>query len=52
MLKELVFYECYQSINEALKREKQLKMWKRDWKLNLVESFNPNWYDLYDDLNR
>ena len=44
----LVFYEVYEQINEAIAREKQLKEWKRDWKLELIESKNSNWKDLYD----
>ena len=34
----------------AIDREKQLKEWKRDWKLDLVERTNPTWIDLYDSL--
>jgi putative endonuclease len=34
----------------ALRREKQIKEWKRDWKINLIESDNPHWVDLYPDL--
>jgi hypothetical protein len=35
-------------VNEAIKREKQLKKWKRQWKNNLIEKDNPDWEDLYD----
>jgi putative endonuclease len=36
----------------AITREKQIKEWKRAWKLRLIESVNPQWRDLYDDLCR
>ncbi len=47
----LVWYETYAGINEAITREKQLKKWERRWKLELIESVNPMWRDLYLDLN-
>ncbi len=49
-LNKLVYYEVYDEINEAIKREKQLKSWKRDWKIELVEKMNNNWDDLYDEI--
>lgn len=42
----LVCYEETSDISEALLREKQLKKWNRQWKLNLIEKFNPEWKDL------
>ncbi len=45
-VKNLVYYEITNSVEAAIAREKQLKNWKRDWKLELVECFNPNWRDL------
>ena len=42
----LVYYEHTESIEAALKREKNLKVWKRAWKIKLIESVNPNWADL------
>ena len=45
-LKVLVYYEEYQNINEAIAREKQLKNWHRQWKVNLIEQENPNWENL------
>ena len=45
-LKLLVYYEMFQDINEAIAREKQLKNWKRSWKIELIEELNPNWEDL------
>ena len=48
--KNLVYYEVFGDINEAILREKQLKKWKREWKIKLIEKNNPGWEDLYDDL--
>ncbi|HBV58294.1 MAG TPA: hypothetical protein DEB73_03485 [Candidatus Magasanikbacteria bacterium] len=42
---KLVYFEEYANVNEALVREKQLKRWKRQWKLELIEKLNPNWDD-------
>jgi putative endonuclease len=47
----LVWYERHDDIVEAIAREKRLKKWNRAWKLELIESVNPDWRDLYDDLN-
>ncbi len=49
-LNKLVYYEVYDEINEAIKREKQLKSWKRDWKIELIEKMNNDWNDLYDEI--
>jgi putative endonuclease len=46
----LVYLEPHQSIDEAIRREKRLKKWRRQWKLNLVENFNPQWRDLWDEI--
>ena len=46
----LVYYEFTPNIMSALHREKQLKKWKRKWKLELIERMNPNWDDLYEGL--
>ena len=43
----LVHYETIEDINSAITREKQLKKWKRQWKIELIEKNNPNWKDLY-----
>ncbi len=53
-LKLLVYYEIFEDIENAIMREKQLKNWHRDWKinLNLIENINPNWDDLYDKICR
>jgi putative endonuclease len=46
----LVYYEEHKSLKEAIKRERQIKKWKREWKIELIEKFNPGWKDLYFDL--
>ena len=48
-LYKLVYYEDYDSITNAINREKQLKNWHRQWKINLINSFNPYWQDLYQE---
>ena len=45
-LSKLVYFEFYQFVNDAIKREKQLKNWKRDWKISLIEEENKSWNDL------
>jgi putative endonuclease len=42
----LVRYEMFGGMEEAIAREKQLKNWHRQWKINLIESENPDWHDL------
>ena len=49
-LKNLVYYEVYNDIEEAIKREKQLKNWHREWKIELVNKQNPQWEDLYESI--
>ncbi len=49
-LKKLVYYEEFQFIEDAIRREKQLKNWHREWKINLIESINPNWDNLWKPL--
>jgi putative endonuclease len=44
---QLVWYELHENMESAIEREKRLKEWKRKWKLELIESTNPNWQDLY-----
>jgi len=46
----LVYYEAYDEIEQAIAREKQLKNWQRDWKIQLIEEKNPDWIDLYPSL--
>jgi putative endonuclease len=47
---ELVYFEQHGEMFEALTREKQIKKWKRAWKINLIEKDNPAWRDLWGDL--
>jgi len=49
-LEKLVYYELSISIESAIKREKQLKNWHRQWKINLIKNFNPELKDLYDTI--
>jgi len=44
---QLVWYEVHEGMESAIEREKRLKEWKRKWKLELIESTNPSWQDLY-----
>jgi putative endonuclease len=50
-VKMLVWYEPYPTALEAIAHEKRLKRWKREWKLDLIETMNPDWRDLYETLN-
>jgi putative endonuclease len=43
----LVWYELHETVESAIKREKNIKEWKRAWKLDLIEGGNPDWDDLY-----
>ena len=45
---KLVYYEAIDNIESAIIREKQLKKWKRDWKIKLIKDFNPTFDDLYE----
>jgi putative endonuclease len=47
---KLVYHEIYKYIDEAIAREKELKKWKRGWKINLIEKDNPTWRDLFHDM--
>jgi len=46
----LVWFENHESIEEAITREKQIKEWRRGWKVNLIQAMNPEWRDLYEDF--
>ena len=50
-LRLLVYYEEFQYIDDAIQREKQLKNWHRSWKINLIESVNPEWKNLWKPLD-
>ncbi|OGF43371.1 GIY-YIG nuclease, partial [Candidatus Falkowbacteria bacterium RIFOXYB2_FULL_47_14] len=47
---KLVHYEFYQYVNDAIQREKELKRYKRQWKIELIEKGNPAWRDLFNDF--
>ncbi|QYJ00912.1 GIY-YIG nuclease family protein [Thalassovita mediterranea] len=47
---QLVWFETHDDIKEAIAREKRIKRWKRAWKLELIETGNPDWRDLYSEL--
>lgn len=48
---DLVWYEMHGTMENAIHKEKMIKEWKRQWKLELIEKDNPNWQDLYEELN-
>ena len=49
-LNKLVYFEQFEDMDNAIIREKRLKLWKRDWKNRLINEINPSWRDLYPDL--
>lgn len=49
-VKHLVYFEEFDDIGAAIHRETRLKKWNRKWKLDLIESQNPEWNDLYDEM--
>ncbi len=51
-LQKLVWYEAHADIEEAIKREKRLKKWLREWKFALIEKHNPLWEDLWEGITR
>jgi len=46
----LVYFEIFDDAMSAIEREKELKKWRRDWKIRLIEEANPDWADLYEGL--
>jgi putative endonuclease len=46
----LVWYEIHETIETAIQREKEIKNWKRAWKIKTIEELNPGWRDLYSEL--
>lgn len=48
----LVWFECYDDPENAIAREKDIKKWRRAWKLRLIEQMNPDWRDLYDEITQ
>jgi len=49
-VKNLVYFEKHDCVNTATLREKRIKKWQRAWKIELIESMNPEWKDLYDEI--
>lgn len=49
-VKTLVYYELHDRMEDAILRESQMKAWKRQWKLELIEKMNPAWKDLYEEI--
>jgi putative endonuclease len=50
-VKRLVYYEQHDTVPLAIQREKNIKHWPREWKIDLIASLNPEWRDLYSDIN-
>ncbi|MBI5203850.1 MAG: GIY-YIG nuclease family protein [Nitrospirae bacterium] len=46
----LVYFEMFEDIKDAITRERHIKEWKRKWKTELIQSINPYWRDLYEDI--
>lgn len=49
-VKNLVYFEVYEDYWNAANREKRMKKWNRQWKIDLIEKANPEWRDLYGDI--
>jgi len=49
-LGRLVWFEAHEDVKSAIEREKKIKKWRRDWKVNLVQTENPTWDDLYQSI--
>ena len=47
-----VYYEEHGTAHDAIQREKNIKPWSREWKIDLIASINPDWRDLYDDITQ
>ena len=50
-VKTMVWYEHRQTMEAAIRREKQIKTWQRAWKIRLIEETNPDWRDLHDEID-
>ena len=50
-VKQLVWYDVFESRDAAFGRERQMKEWQRAWTIKLIEASNPDWSDLYETLN-
>jgi putative endonuclease len=49
-VKQLVYFEEHSTAGAAIQREKNIKHWSREWKIDLIVSMNPGWRDLYDEI--
>jgi len=49
-VRRLVWFECYDGPTEAIAREKEIKKWRRTWKVDLIKKENPEWRDLYPEI--
>ncbi|HVT55882.1 MAG TPA: GIY-YIG nuclease family protein [Xanthobacteraceae bacterium] len=49
-VRRLVWFETYDDPTTAITREKEIKKWRREWKVALIEKENPDWRDLYSDI--
>jgi putative endonuclease len=49
-VKRLVYFEQFEEATAAIQREKTMKFWPRQWKINKIEENNPDWCDLYDEI--
>ena len=49
-IKKLVYYEVFSDVRDAIYREKQIKSWSRKKKIEMIEKFNPEWKDLYEEI--
>ncbi|MDR2098977.1 MAG: GIY-YIG nuclease family protein [Rickettsiales bacterium] len=49
-IKMFVYYEIFEDIENAIKREKCIKKWKRNWKFRLIIGMNPDWHDLWNEI--
>jgi len=47
---DLIYFEFHDHIESAIEREKQMKVWKREYKENVINEFNPDWVDLFDQV--
>lgn len=50
-IKLLVWYEFHETMELAIRREKQIKEWKREWKIKRIVEFNPMWHDLHEEID-
>jgi putative endonuclease len=51
-IRRLVWFEIYDDPTNAITREKEIKKWRRAWKIDLIEKENPDWKDLYSEITR